>query len=109
MSEGTQKIAPLHLDDVLEAVAVAVDLVSQPAALGRHATYFVMGPEVLTIRALAARFEQATGRAVPIRWGARPRLARLPEAPFLGGPRLPGWEPKVSLTDGLRRAMAAAG
>ena len=109
MSEGTQKISPLHLDDVTEAVAVAVGLVADATAAGRHAQYFVMGPEVLTIRALVALFESATGRSVPIRWGARLRLARLPEAPFVGGLPLPGWAPGVGLADGLRRAMAAAG
>ena len=112
MSEGTQQVAPVHLDDVLDvldAVPVAIELMLQAATKGTHARHFVVGAEVMSIRALVALFEQVTGHGLPILWGARPRLARIPETPFLGGERLPGWQPKVALADGLRRAMASAG
>jgi nucleoside-diphosphate-sugar epimerase len=97
-SPGDQVIRPLHADDIVSAFIHATTLLLAGEKLGP--THSVSGPEAVTLRELVTVFEQATGRAVPVRWGARPHRPREIMLPWAGDP-LPGWSPGIGLAEGL--------
>lgn len=109
MSDGRQKIAPLHLDDLVGAVFITTRrlAVAGDRDRGWHERFLTAGAEVLSIRDMVAKVETCLGRPVPVLWGARPKLPRIPDEPFTSGARLPGWEPQVSLDEGLQRFFAS--
>jgi nucleoside-diphosphate-sugar epimerase len=106
-SKGEQIVDLVFVDDVVNAFAVAADRVKTIAA-GSIEEYGVSSGEPLRLRDLAAMYETATGRKLNIDWGARPYRAREVMAPWANYAKLPGWEPRVGLADGLRIASAAA-
>lgn len=103
LTEGHQEIEPLHVDDAAQAFVHAADvLLDGPAATP---IVGIGGGERVTLRALAALIETATGCKIDARWGGRPypdgqifRPAKLPP--------LPSWQPRHRLRDGLRETVA---
>ena len=103
LTEGLQEIEPLHVDDAAAAFVHAAE-----ALLGGRATIPVVGiggGERVTLRALAALIEAATGRKIDACWGGRPypdgqifRPAKLP--------LLPSWRPRHRLRDGIEETVA---
>jgi nucleoside-diphosphate-sugar epimerase len=105
MSEGVQKIDLVYVSDVAEAFKNAVERcqsVGWPEA--PMPTFRVSTGENCSLRELAKLFEEVTGAALPIRWGARPQRPREVMQPWeRGAPLVPGWQPKVPLRVGLAR------
>lgn len=95
MTDGTQLIDLLHVDDAVSAL-----LATAKGAPGD--TYGASGGEAMTLRELVARFEVATGLTVDVEWGARPARPREMLKPWMVSGPPPGWAPKVSLDDGIR-------
>lgn len=104
LTEGLQEIEPLHVDDASGAFIHAAEVLlggrapTQVAGIG--------GGERVTLRALAARIEAATGRRIDARWGSRPypvgQIFRPAELT-----RPPSWQPRQTLNDGLEAVVAA--
>ncbi len=109
MSAGLQKIDLVYVSDVAEAFQCAVERfqsVSWPEA--PMPTFRVSSGESCSLRELAKLFEEVTGAALPIRWGARPQRPREVMIPWEGAlPVLSGWQPKVPLRVGLARLWEA--
>ena len=112
MTDGYQCVSLLHLDDLLDALLQAVGYVGPSDASasdgpeGFHRVFFATGAEPVSVRRIVDILREELNVDVDARWGARARLARLPERPFTDGPRLPGWSPRVTLREGLRRVFA---
>ncbi len=99
MSPGAQLVNFIHVDDVIEAVKVAL---RRTAAGAPGAEVFtVAGDEQLALHDFVERVGAAVGRPLNIQWGARPYRDREVMKPWLG-PRLPDWAPQISLDQGLR-------
>jgi nucleoside-diphosphate-sugar epimerase len=99
-SGGEQILDLLYIDDVVSAFMHAAQLTHTG-----HQRYGLPSLERLTLRALVARLDALTGTPCRIDWGARPYRAREVMQPWSGQPALPGWTPRISLDEGLRRTF----
>jgi len=97
MSPGEQLIDLLHVEDVVRALRAAAS-----AADGPWTGYAAGSGQPRRVRELVAIFGEATGRPVPVEWGAVGYRAREVFTPYEAGPPVPGWSPSIALADGLR-------
>ena len=97
-SSGNQLIDLTYVDDVVEAV-LQVALESDAAGEGD----FVVRSGALPLRNVASTLSEVVGRPVPVVWGARPDRPREMRQDWEMGTLLPGWSPRVSLSEGLSR------
>lgn len=103
MSPGEQLIDLVYIDDVTEAFLVAADILFS-GRVHHHERYAISSGSPIRLRDLVAAFSRELGRDVPIHWGGRPYRSREVMETWQG-PALPGWSPKVSLGEGLRRLV----
>lgn len=98
----------VHVDDVVAAfVAAAAHLEAGTGGVA-GGVYAVSSGEHHALSEVIALFETLGGARVATARGAWPRPARSLRAPWRG-PSLPGWQPRVSLAEGIRRFLAATG
>lgn len=106
MSKGEQIIDILHVDDVVDGILLLLDLIQKNSPLLEgETTFYLTAKEKFTLRKTAEIFEEVSGRKLNIQWGARPYRDREVMMPQCSGRILPGWECKISLTDGIRRFL----
>lgn len=101
---GTQTRDPLYIDDAVSAFVAAA---TQPTSWG-HAIP-IGGGEELTVISLCEAVVRALGAPVAVLAGAEePRLTEIwrSSSDNVDAHRLLGWEPRVSLADGLRQTLA---
>lgn len=91
MSAGEQKMDILHIDDVVEGFAHLAQLLQSGEALRNE--YVLSSGHQLTLRELAAKYEQEHRVHLNIEWGARPYRVREVMNPYKGNV-LPGWKPQ---------------
>ena len=104
LSTGEQVVDLLHVDDAVSCLlAVAAFLTggSSPAVFSAHSDTPV------TVRRLVDLLAEATGRTIPVHWGARPSRPREMVTPWRFAARVPGWTPRIPLQEGLRSLAAA--
>jgi len=106
MTSGEQMLDMVFVDDVVEAFLAAEH--SLRAGAPGLVRYGVSSGTPLRLKDLVACFEAAAGLPLDVRWGARPDRRRDPLAPWTGFVAPPGWRPRVSLMDGLRRSRPSA-
>lgn len=99
LTAGEQLVDLLHVEDVAHAFAHAACSHPVPDLVTGYA---VQSGAPVSIRSLVADFEQATGRPVPVQWGARSYSGQEMWEPWDVGPGLPGWSPRRTLREGLR-------
>jgi len=125
MSAGEQLIDIVHVDDVVSALTLlAAHLQDRPGSRqskqcsavgetqsgqlsksGPAATFAVSSGNLITLRQLANLFESVSGLTLPIEWGALPYRSREVMVPWQMGIPVPGWEPRVSLEEGIREFL----
>ena len=108
MSPGEQLLELVYIDDVIEALLAAEDLLAR-GEIGDAEEFAVTAGEQWTLRQVADAFAAVTGRVPNIEWGGRPYRHREVMAPWRNGVALPGWSAEVGLKDGLRRLVDARG
>ncbi len=96
----------MHIDDVIAALAHAAQLLERDQAAILSKTFAASYGTRYRLSELVALFESVTGRKVVTRPGAYKLPERRISVPW-DGPRLPGWEPKIKLEDGMRNYFAA--
>lgn len=103
LSPGAQSINFAHVDDVVEAIRIAL---ARADALpdSTMESFAVRGAEQLNLRDFVALFVQVAGTPLNVVWAARSYREREVMHPWLGQV-LPGWQPKTTLQDGLRRML----
>jgi nucleoside-diphosphate-sugar epimerase len=99
MTDGTQLIDLVHVDDAVGALLATADA---PGGV----TYGARGDGAITLRELVERFQRMTGLTLDVRWGVRPSRPREMLRPWMTAPTPPGWSPGVSLDDGLRALVS---
>lgn len=102
MSPGEQIIDISYTGDIVNAfLLLSVHLQSSQQI---HSTEFVVrANRRYSLRELAEIFEKVRGVRLNIEWGAKPYREREVMDPYNGGVLVPGWHPKVSLEEGIRK------
>jgi nucleoside-diphosphate-sugar epimerase len=103
MSDGNQLIDLTYVDDV------AVGLLHAALASDLPLSTVIRTWNPLTIREVVARVEAVTGTSLAVNWGVRPARPREMRTDWVFGTALPGWQPTVSMEDGLARCWAVSG
>jgi len=101
LSGGSQILDLVHVDDVARADRVAARRL-RAFRKGGHERYAVHGREPTRLRDLVELYAALTRTKPSVSWGARPYRRREMMTPWMGGRRLPGWRPRMSLRKGLR-------
>ena len=104
MSPGGQLIDIVYIDDVIEAFILAGKI------LAAHkydycGTYGVSSTKPLPLREVVKIFEKVSGKKLSIEWGGRPYRAREIMVPWSSYKLLPGWTPKISLQEGIKKFL----
>jgi len=106
MSPGEQLLDLVYIDDVVAAFMRAAEVVQQSADSRQE--YGVSAGKRIKLRDFVALYERIVGKALPIRWGARPYRDREVMVPYGSSRPVPGWQPMVSLEEGIRRTVMGA-
>jgi len=105
LSPGQQRRDYLYIDDFTSSVISLVGLESFPAGQ----VFNVCSGKSVTLRDLGSAVACECGGEQFLRWGARPYRKGEPKA-LVGDPTLfsgvTGWQPRVSLLEGIRRTVA---
>jgi len=99
MSPGEQLVDLVYIDDVLDAFLLAAAQLDTQA--GAMEEYGVSSGQPLPLREIAALYAQVSGKPLDISWGGRPYREREVMVPWHSYRSVPGWQPKVSLAQGL--------
>lgn len=97
MSPGEQEIRLTYIDDVVKAFIIAVNMIRDSQD---HKIYYV-GSRAYKLKDVAQIFEEVTGKAINIKWGALPYRKNQPLKSYIGD-LLPTWESEVDLKDGIK-------
>jgi nucleoside-diphosphate-sugar epimerase len=102
MSPGEQIMDLTHVDDIANAFAIAAERVLS----GSSATYesFFLSGTRLTLKELVAKVGAVDGSVLNIRFGGRPYRPREVMMPWTGT-GLPGWQPTITLDEGIRQML----
>jgi nucleoside-diphosphate-sugar epimerase len=106
---GEQTVEFVQVDDVARGFLVAaLALMGPDAGPGLHRYRLDSGCRI-TLREATALMARLAGRPARVRFGERPYPPQQIMEPLSVGPRLPGWEPVVSLEQGFRLLLDEAG
>jgi nucleoside-diphosphate-sugar epimerase len=102
MSPGEQLLDLVYVDDVIDAYVATIKKFDSLA----NETFAVSGTERYTLREVAHVYAEAVGKNLNIVWGGLPYRPRETLVPWTHGRKIPGWQPHVGLTEGIRRMVA---
>lgn len=105
MSPGKQIVNINYIGNVIDGLHHMINLLNKDKKRNFNGKSFVLkAKEETTIRNLALLFEKITGRKLNIRWGKKGYRDRENMKPWNKGKLVPGWVPKVSLAEGIRKS-----
>lgn len=104
MSPGGQLIDIVYIDDIIEAFIIAGKLLAA-CKYDYCDTYGVSSTKPIPLREVVKIFESVSGKKLSIEWGGRPYRAREIMVPWKSYKILPGWSPKVSLQEGIKKFL----
>jgi nucleoside-diphosphate-sugar epimerase len=107
MSPGEQRLDPVYIDDVIDAFMIALEQLNIESFDTTHGqeTYSVCTGAPVSLRELVKVYEDVIGQSLDIEWGGREYRAREVMLPWSLGGTLPGWAPRISLVNGIRRTL----
>lgn len=97
ISGGDQIISLVHAEDVAEAFEVGLKAISKG-----HQSYLVKAKQVVKLKEIINEFCRINNLSPKLNWGARPYSSQDFFTEVTVNPLLPGWSPKIALTDGLK-------
>jgi CDP-paratose synthetase len=106
MSPGEQIININYIDDVVDGYMRMITLLSKKDAKKNHGkTFIISASKNFTLKKLAKIFEKATKRTLTINWGGKPYREREVMVPWNKGEKIPGWKPKTSIEDAIKKTI----
>lgn len=103
MSPGEQQLDLVYIDDVISAFLHAADLLDEHTS--GHMSYALSSGRPVSIRELVATINKIVEVPLSVTWGGRPYRAREVMQPWSRGVKLPGWNSKTNLEDGLKKVF----
>jgi nucleoside-diphosphate-sugar epimerase len=106
MSPGEQIMDIMYIDDVIDAYIKLIELLnSEYAQKYKGKVFAVTSDERITLKEFARLFEETTNKKLNINWGRKSYRKREVMYPWDKGERVPGWIQKVSLREGILKAL----
>jgi CDP-paratose synthetase len=106
MTAGEQIIKLNYIDDVVNAYLILAGILQEQPELCQNGQVFSVYPnECYTLKQLSGVFEAALNCKLNIDWGANPYREREFMNPGIIGKLIPGWVPKVSIAEGLKKSF----
>lgn len=106
MSPGGQLIDTVFIDDIIEGFIIAGKMLAE-CKYDYCGTYALSSTKPIPLREVVKIFEDVAGKKLSIEWGGRPYRAREVMVPWYSYKLLPGWRPKVSLQEGIKKFLGA--
>lgn len=104
MSPGYQRLDISYVENVIDGYERMMKLLAKDRARALNGkTFAIRSGQVMSLRALARLFERVTKKKLFINWGARPYRPREVMVPWNKGKTIPGWKPRITLREGIRR------
>jgi len=103
MSPGEQIIDVNYIDNVVEAYIYLVNLLEKKPEKVNGKCYSLKSKERLNLKSLVKLYEETTSEKINVDWGSIPYRKREVMIPWEKGNSIPGFEPKVSLKEGIRK------
>lgn len=104
MSPGEQLLDLVHIDDVVEAYVLSLArLLSDQVKQAED--YAVTSGKPISLRDFVNVFSKVTDKVLAIHFGGRPYRNREVMLPWSHGHTVPGWEPRISLEEGIRKSV----
>jgi CDP-3, 6-dideoxy-D-glycero-L-glycero-4-hexulose-4-reductase len=104
LTPGNQLMDLVHVDDVVEAYMVAIDLIVKNSE-EKITEYGVSAEETITIKALAELIQKLSRKNLNIIFGGVNYRNREVFTPWKSFNLLPGWKPKIELDAGLKEML----
>lgn len=105
VTEGRQYIELVHVDDVIRAILMAADQLTQMEPM--QPLYALPSQERVTLRKLLEAVRERTGLDIHFEWGAVPYSPSQIFTPW-SGECLPGWRPIIPPVEGIAKLIADA-
>ena len=104
LSPGEQFIDLVYISDVVSAFIVAAERLLE-GTVSNMEDYAVSSGSAIKLKEVVNVYCSEAGLTLDIEWGGKSYRRREVMEPWNTGNRLPGWEPKVELAEGIRRIM----
>ncbi|MBI3631988.1 MAG: NAD(P)-dependent oxidoreductase [Candidatus Vogelbacteria bacterium] len=106
MSPGKQKIDINHIENVVGAFLHMATLLQKDTKKAlKSKSFAVSSGKIITLRELAKIFSHVTRKLLNINWGEKPYRPREVMIPWNKGEVIPGWKPRISLEEGIRKTF----
>ncbi len=103
MSLGDQVMDISYIDDIVDAFILLIDqLVRKKKQIKNGSSFAVKAHKRYTLKELAKIFQECTNLILNINWGARSYREREVMVPWESGMVVPGWKPKITITEGIK-------
>ena len=100
MSAGEQIFDIIHIDDVIQALMIALTFASHEAQC-----FAIRSNFPLNLRSFVEEVSKTLGISIEVAWGSRPYRPREMLKTWNYTPTLPHWEPKITLQNGLQTLL----
>ena len=101
---GEQLICPVFIDDITNAYKIAYEQLYSDKLKGYHKKFFISG-EKIKLKDMIKKYVIFAGYDIEkINMGALPYPSKQIMDPFIGD-ILPGWEPSISIDEGLKKII----
>ena len=104
MTPGNQLLDLLYIDDVIEAYIISGKHFDNNSDFD-HQYYLISSGQLISLGDAVTLFESIISKPLKIEWGNKPYHPRQIMTPSIKGEKLPGWNPKIGLREGLKKTI----
>lgn len=101
MSPGDQIIDLVYITDLIDAYLISINKIIKDERNGFN-DFFLSTKNRISLKNLVYKFLKITNQKVEINWGGREYRKREIMIPIVSDKNLPGWNPKISIDQGIR-------
>ena len=110
MSPGEQIMDISYINNIIDGYLRMIELLSKDTDRNlKGKSFAISSGNRMTLKELVNMFEKVTGKKLNINWGKRPYRPREVMIPWEKGKAIPGWKPRVSLEEGIRKTLNEQG